>query len=278
MCLAVSAIASSPAAQFASGVSLVEVYATVVDQRGEVVSGLARDEFIVEEDGRPQQIQTFAAGDFPLSLAVAVDRSFSISRDRLSRVVDATQRLLGELQPEDKVMLLAIGSEVEVLAPLSVDHRAAYDAVSNLQPWGTTPLFDATMSAITAIQNASGRRALLLITDGSDRYSTASAADMTGFARRHDVLVYPVSLRRSTAPVLTELASVTGARSTAVPDLTKLPSTLSGIAGELRHQYLLGYAPASPADGVGDQWRTITVRVTRPNLRVRARDGYYAVR
>ncbi len=274
MCLAVSAIGLGAAGQFASRVTLVEVYATVVDERGHPVEGLPQDAFVVEEDGRPQEVRAFASGDEPLSLAVAVDRSFSMSRERLTRVVYATQRMLGELRPADRVMMLAIGSEVEVLSPLSNDHRAAYDAVANLQPWGTTPLFDATRSAIAAIQNTSGRRALVLITDGAERYSAATAAEIVAFARTHDVLVYPVTLSRGGVPVLSELAAVTGARAEVVPDINRLPSVLSSIAGELRQQYLLGYEPSPRAGADGEAWRRIAVRVTRPGLRVRARAGY----
>lgn len=273
------ALAVRAAGQFASEVSLVEVYASVLDAHGEPVTGLSADEFIVEEDGRRQQVQTFAASHFPLSLAIAVDRSFSLSQARLTQVVHAVQRLLGELREEDRVTLLAIGSEVEVLTPLSTDHRAAHDALVGLTPWGTTPLFDATAQAIDRVQDASGRRALILVTDGDDRYSASTAAEMVLNARRHDVLVFPVSLRRTSPPVLVELANVTGARAGAVPGPDALPAALSSIARELRQQYLLGYAPAAPGSQTGaGAWRAISVRVTRPGLRVRAREGYYAGR
>lgn len=275
--LAINAIDGAAAGQFASGVSLVEVYATVVDQKGDPVAGLAADEFIVEENGRRQAIQAFSAGEFPLSLAVAVDRSFSVSRTALRDEVYAVQRLLGELRDDDRVLLLAIGSEVEVLSPLSTDHRAQYDALRAIDPWGTTPLFDATREAIEAIQGASGRRALILISDGNDRYSTMSGAAIVEEARRRDVLVYPIVLQRSVPPTLDMLAGVTGARAIAVRDTGTLGMTLSSLAGELRRQYLIGYAPPA-GDDAGSGWRSISVRVTRPGLRVRAREGYYADR
>lgn len=276
ICLGLNAIRLAAGGQFTSGVSLVEVYATVVDDRGDPVSGLTADDFIVEEDGRRQRIEAFAAGDFPLSLAVAIDRSFSVPATRLRDEVYAAQRLLGELRDEDRVLLLAIGSEVEVLSPLGRDHRAAYDALRDLQPWGTTPLFDATVQAVNTIQGASGRRALILISDGNDRYSTVSAGELVEQARRRDVLVYPVVLQRSVPTVLADLARVTGARATGVADSRALGMTLSSIAAELRTQYLLGYAPA-PAGSIAT-WRSISVRVTRPGLRVRAREGYVATR
>jgi Ca-activated chloride channel family protein len=274
ICFALSVIANA-GAQFSSGVSLVEVYATVLDHTGEPVSDLPVDVFSVEEDGRPQTIATFSSGDLPLALAIGIDRSFSVSSERLSQVTAAVQRLLGNLTPADRVTLLAIGSEVEVLAPLSDDRRAAYDALLGLRPWGTSPLHDAVVQAVDAIQPAAGRRALILISDGSDRYSETSAAAMLAHARTRDVLVYPVALGRRQPDVFVDLAALTGGRSFAVTDMRMLPPTLETIARELRHQYLLGYAPA------GDTrtgWHSITVRVNRPGVRVRARNGYVASR
>jgi Ca-activated chloride channel family protein len=277
MCLGLSAIGGAARSQFASGVSLVEVYATVVDERGEPVSGLRAEDFTVEEDGRPQQISVFTAGDIPLSLAIAIDRSFSLPRPKLKDAATATQRLLGELRPEDRVLLLAVGSEVETLSPLSLDHRAAYDALLGLDSWGTTPLFDATISALNAIQTAAGRRALILLSDGSDRYSHASAADALNAARHRDVIAYPIALQRTAPPFFAELAAATGGRSLSAPDERTLSAGISAIARELRRQYLIGYAPAAGAEQEPG-WRSISVRVRKPGLRVRARDGYYAVR
>ncbi len=268
-------MAAPALAQFASGVSLVEVYATVTDARGEPVGGLPRDTFIVEEDGHRQEIRAFASGDVPLSLAVALDRSFSMTDDRLAYAANAVQHLLRELRPSDQVMLLGIGSEVEPLVPLSVDHRAVYDALNGLTRWGTTPLFDATVAAVSAIQQGTGRRALILITDGSNRYSSVEAGEMMARVRVQDVLVYTVTLQRVQPPVFVEFAAATGARSFAVSDVRSIAPTLSGIARELRQQYLLGYTPSVPP-GPRASWRSITVRSTRPDLRVRARAGYEA--
>lgn len=265
-------------AQFTSGVSLVAVYATVLDQQGRPVTGLGQDDFVVEEDGTRQDVQTFAAGNVPLSLAIAVDHSFSVSERSLRDATDASQRLISGLRPDDGVMLLGIGSGVEVLAPLSIDHRPAFDAVARLERWGTTPLFDAIREAIAAIDQATGRRALVLVTDGADRYSASTAAEMVDVARRHDVLVYPVTLGRQPVPVLVELATATGARATAVADTSRLTDALEGIADELRSQYLLGYAPRTRAGSDGAGWRSIAVRVRAPGVRVRARDGYFTSR
>jgi hypothetical protein len=69
-------------AQFSSGVQLIEVYATVTDMNGELITGLRQSDFQVLENDRPQEISAFAAGEFPLTVALGVDRSFSIAVER----------------------------------------------------------------------------------------------------------------------------------------------------------------------------------------------------
>jgi Ca-activated chloride channel family protein len=271
ICLALSAIALHGAGQFRTRVDLVEVYTTVTDARGEPILGLTKNDFRVEEDGEPEDIRTFSAGEFPLALAVGIDRSFSMSRVALGRVGTAVRGLLSALRPDDEVMLLAIGSQSEVLAPLSRDRGPALAALDHVEPWGTTPLYDATLSAIDAIESSSGRRALILLSDGTDRYSDTPPTELLERVRRKDVLIYPVALARVRPPIFAEIAAVTGGRSFQVGDMSALPAALSTIAKELRFQYLLGYAPATPGR---PGWRSIRVTTSRPDVRVRARDGY----
>jgi Ca-activated chloride channel family protein len=145
-----------------------------------------------------------------------------------------------------------------------------------LKPWGTTGLYDAVIASIDAIQSAKGRRAMVLLSDGSDRYSKASAADALDRARKSDVMIYPVTLGASPAPVFAQLATLTGGRSFHPRDPAQVDLAMRTIAGELRHQYMLGYSPSKPIVSGANEWRAITVRVNRPNVTVRARDGYVA--
>src|SRR5919198_620615 len=122
---AVAGAATHSYAQFTSGVNLVEVYASVSDRHGEPITGLTAADFHVAEDGAPQSITTFAAGEFPLAVGIGLDRSFSMGgkSDRLTVAKSAVRTFIGALRPEDEVMVIAIGSETSVVAPLSTDHR-----------------------------------------------------------------------------------------------------------------------------------------------------------
>jgi Ca-activated chloride channel family protein len=277
--LAAYAAALTPfpaSAQFSSGVSVVEVYASATDSRGEPVTGLVQQDFEVLENGVVQPVSVFAAGDFPLSVAVAIDRSFSMAGARLAVARSAARVFLGELRPEDEAAILAVGSEVDIVAPLSRDREAQYAALARLDSFGTTGLYDAVVRAIELTQLAKGRRALVLLSDGADRYSRMTAAAALEAARRADVMVYPIALGPSSPPFFEQIAALSGGRAFHLRDARQLADTLRQVARELRFQYLLGYAPGPmPSAGPGE-WRRIKVVVRRPGVTVRAREGYIA--
>lgn len=274
--IALAGILSLAAPQFTSSVNQVEIYASVTDSAGRPVRGLKAEDFDVREDGVAQRISVFSEGDFPLSAAVAVDSSFSMTGDRLAVAKSAARIFIGELRPEDQSMLMSIGGRVDVIAPLSASRDEQFRALDTLRTWGTTSLHDAIISAIDQLQPAKGRRALILLSDGDDRYSEATVEQVLARARRADVMVYPVALGRRLPPLFTQIATLTGGRAFHQRNTRQLPQTLRAIAEELRRQYLIGYAP--PRSGTADReiWRDIDVRVSKPRVTVRARDGYYS--
>jgi Ca-activated chloride channel family protein len=263
-------------AQFSSLVQLVEVYSSVTDSEGEPVTGLKQSDFEVFEDDRPQDVTTFAAGEFPLTLALGVDRSWSMAGERLTLAKQAAQSFLRALKPSDRSMVVAISSEADVIAPLSNDRTAQIRAVAALDPWSTTALHDAVIAALDRLEPEQGRQALIVFSDGVDRYSRATAADVISRARRSNALIYPIAFGKARPPLLAELAVVTGGRSFLLRDVKELDKTLATIARELRHQYLLGYTPSRPIVPGESEWRSIRVRLKSPppGVRVRARDGY----
>jgi Ca-activated chloride channel family protein len=265
-----------PLAQFSSQVQLVEVYATVTDDRGELVTGLRQNDFEVYENDRLQQISAFAAGEFPLTVALGVDRSWSMAGKPLELAKQASRTFLNQLKTGDRAMVVAISSTADVIAPLSMDRATQARAIVALDPWSTTALRDAIIASLDRLEAEPGRQALVLFSDGDDRYSRATEAEVIARARRGNALVYPITIGKQRPPLLAELAVLTGGRSFLLKDATDLEKTLSTIARELRYQYLLGYAPSEPIHEGVHEWRPIRVTLTgnHPGLRVRARDGY----
>lgn len=268
--------AQEPQAQFSSSVQLVEVYATVTDQKGEPVTGLRQTDFTVHEDGTPQEISTFAAGEFPLTVALGIDRSWSMAGEPLRLAQQASQTFLRQLKPDDRSMVVAISNEADIIAPLSTDRSAQARAIAALDPWSTTALHDAIIAALDRLEPERGRQALIVFSDGVDRYSRHSAAEVIARARRSNALIYPIAIGKNRPAVLAELAVLTGGRSFLLRDPRELETTLTTIARELRYQYLLGYTPVDPLVRGEREWRSIRVTLNnqRTGLRVRARDGY----
>jgi len=266
----------APEARFSSGVQLVEVYATVTDPAGGPVLGLQRDDFELWEDGRRQEIAAFASGEFPATVALGLDRSWSMAGRPLRLAKEASQAFLRQLTPRDRTMVVSIGSDAEVIAPLEEGRSRQAALIAGLDAWGTTSLHDATIAALDRLSGEAGRQAFVVFSDGVDRYSQASAGAVIARARRSQALVYPIGLGRTRPPLLAELAVVTGGRSFWLKDVGELDRTLATIARELRSQYLIGYAPSRPLDASSPAWRAIRVAVRNAGngVRVRARDGY----
>jgi Ca-activated chloride channel family protein len=276
LALALGAAVTAQEGPFSSRVQLVEVYATVTDAKGELVTGLTRDAFAVFEDGEPQAIEAFAFGEFPLTVALGVDRSWSMAGDRLRLAKQAAQSFLKQLKPNDRSMVVAISSEADVIAPLSTDRLNQTRAVQALDPWSTTALHDAVIATLDRLDAEPGRQAIIVFSDGEDRYSKASAAEVVDRARRSNALIYPIAFGKTRPALLAELATVTGGRSFLLRDVKELERTLATIARELRYQYFLGYAPTAAIEPGQREWRSIRVALKNPSpgLRIRARDGY----
>jgi Ca-activated chloride channel family protein len=279
--LVLSALVAAAHAQdqipaFSSSVQLVEVYATVTDARGELVTGLRQSDFEVLEDGVPQEVTTFAAGEFPLTVALGVDRSVSMAGEPLRLAKQASQVFLRELKPADRSMVVAIGNQAEIIAPLSTDRGSQARAIAALDAWSTTALHDAIITTLDRLEPETGRQAIVVFSDGTDRYSEHKAAEVLERARRSNALIYPIALGKARPALLSELAVLTGGRSFQLRDARELEKTLATVARELRYQYLLGYTPAKALRRGDREWRSIrvTMKSARPGLRIRARDGY----
>jgi Ca-activated chloride channel family protein len=276
LCCSAVLVAQEPLPRFSSRVQLVEVYATVTDAKGEPVTGLRQSDFEVYENNTREDISTFAAGEFPLTVALGVDRSWSMAGEPLRLAKQASLAFLRALRPDDRAMVVAINNTAEVIAPLSADRQAQARAVERLDPWSTTALHDAVIATLDRLEPEQGRQALVVFSDGTDRYSQATVAQVLERARRSNALVYPIAFGKQRPSWLAELASVTGGRSFLLKDARELDATLATVARELRFQYLLGYVPAAAIEPGTHQWRSIRVVVKNgpAGVRIRARDGY----
>ena len=106
----------------------------------------------------------------------------------------ASRTFLNQLKTGDRAMVVAISSTADVIAPLSMDRGNQARAIAALDPWSTTALRDAIIASLDRLEAEPGRQALVLFSDGNDRYSRATEAEVIARARRGNALVYPITI------------------------------------------------------------------------------------
>ncbi len=191
-----------PSARFESRVELVNITATVVDDAGRFVRGLAKDDFVVYEDGKPQSISLFFNERVPVSLGVALDTSGSMQGEKFNVARDALDRFLGELlDPTDEIFLYRFDDDVRLLQGWTTNRTLVRRALAQVSPRGATSLYDAVKDAVPMAQSGQHRKkALVLITDGNDSNSVTTVADLKRLIRESEVLVYAIGIDSRVQP------------------------------------------------------------------------------
>jgi len=254
-------------------VTVVQVTATVTDRSGHYVRNLPRAAFRVSEDGKPQTLTHFAAEDVPLELVVAVDISDSM-RAAMPTLKAAARQFLSSIQRRDAVTVLAFNDNVFELVRASTDPKRA-DAIADLEPWGATALYDVITRGVEILGRKSGRKALVVFTDGEDQGSHVPIEEVERRLAPSDVTLYMIGLGRGTSfdalkKTMLRLVEPTGGRGFFTDRPDELQKAFDELLAELSNQYLLAYAP--PA-GRANQLRHIKVDV-EGRYRVRARQSY----
>jgi VWFA-related protein len=325
-------------------VKVVNVPATVRDKHGAIVNNLTKDDFILEEDGRPQTIHYFSQeSDMPLTLGLLVDTSMS-QRRVLDQERSASSSFLDQmLRPEkDKAFLIHFDHEVELLQDLTSSReklRSALDALQEphfsqtsggnapdqgqgIPPGGRhggygshggggTQLYDAVyLASDELMKKQTGRKAIVVLSDGVDRGSKESLHGAIEAAQRADTMVYsilfkdedehpfgggfggygghhggmggpggrhggyPQESRPDGKKILEQLSRETGGRLFEVSGKQPVSKIYAQIEEELRNQYSLGYTPDRTDPGSG--YHKIAVKTKQKELVVQAREGYYS--
>src|SRR4029079_14097246 len=183
----------------------VHVFVTATDRDGRIVPTLAKDDFEIRDDGKPQPISIFDNTPQPIRLIVLLDVSGSM-QGNLPLLRSASEQLFARLHPEDLARLGSFGRNVTISPEFTHDIRALREAIPQfIEPDAPTPLWRAVDDAMTAFGDASDlRRDVLVLTDGKDTGSTGpmsfgkmvpSQAEVIDRARTDNVMVYAVGMR-----------------------------------------------------------------------------------
>jgi Ca-activated chloride channel family protein len=285
--LAAAWLAAAPAAQvFRSGVDLASFGVTVVDKKGGPVTDLTRDDFEVREDGQLQTVTLFARGDGtesapPLHLGLLFDTSGSME-ESIGFSRSAAIKFLNTVQEAQDITLVDFDTEVRVVRYGQHDFPRLVERIRKRKPDGNTALYDALGVYLDGASWEEGRRTLVLYTDGGDTSSVMSYSESQALLRASDITLYAIgflshlsqSLQADQRLKIRTLAEITGGLAFFPGVIKDLDPTYEKIAAEIRGQFTLGYLSTNTKlDGT---WRKVEIKVNRPGLKVRSRQGYYA--
>jgi len=277
MAAGLACLAAAPSAQFKSSVATVAVYATVNDGRGRLATALEREDFTILDNGTERDITLFSNDPQHITVTLMLDMSGSMM-PRFLKVRDSTERFIKVLIPGDRAQIGSFGDEIAI-SPLLTGDKAILTRVLHEELWpsGATPLWNAVDAAMTALKAESGRRIVLMLTDGADSCDFPDCLDYGDVKRRamrEDFMVYAIAMDdRGLGAELIELTEQTGGGHFELGRDDNLTATFEQVAEELRHQYLLGFVPAT--DG---KEHKLEVKVHREGMRARARKTYQAAR
>ena len=276
--LAAGSVVAAQQAPFRGGADAVALYVTVTDRTGALVSSLTEADFDVRDNGAPREIVVFSASTQPITAVLLLDMAGSL-RD-IPWLQAAAEQFLTVLQPADRIRLGTFGDEIMITPRLTGDRGyLTWVLREELWPSGRSPLWAAMDAAMTSLARETGRRDIIVLTNGQDTsqdldvkmksWSKAPArARAEGFVV-HTVGFKPMPIERR----LKLVARDTGGQQITIPDLSGAGQAFVDIARRLHAQYLVGFLPVA-LDGKSHE---IRVGVKRAGLVAHTRTSYVAV-
>ena len=283
-----AAALSAQGQRIRSGVELVSLNITVTDAGGKYASDLEQPDFDVFEDGAKQTLTFFSRTQQPISLALLLDTSASMD-ERMGIAQEAAIGFARQLHKEDQAEVIDFDSQVRILQAFTNDSVALEKAIRETKPNGSTSLYNALYIALKDLKKEKAattsdirRQAIVLLSDGDDTSSLIEFDQVLDLAKRSETVIYSIGLRQGEIArrefkeaefVLKQLSTETGGRAYFPTDARELPKIYQSIWDELWSQYAVAYSSTNPKrDGA---WRRIQVRIAKPGLTARTKQGYY---
>jgi Ca-activated chloride channel family protein len=265
-------------------VNLVLVPVTVTDAMERPVMTLSKQDFALYEDDKRQEIEFFSAEAEPLSVALLVDVSKSMT-DKIDTERAAVVEFFRNANPQDEYFAIAFSDKPRLVATATQSLDEIESKLTSIQPSGSTAMLDAIYLAQSELRYARyKRRAIVIISDGGDNSSRYSLREIKRQSQECDVPIYAIGLfetfffntieEKLGKRWLREITDATGGRTVTVEDRDKLPEAAAQLSREMRSEYMLGYRPAGR---VANRWRRIKVQVVasaKHPFRAHYKNGY----
>lgn len=280
---------TAPDVVLSTGVSLVNVTATVLDEHGIYVDGLKQEDFQIFEDGNERKVSFFSHDRrIPVSIGVLVDISGSM-RHKLQQALQTARELSLALSDQDEMFLETFNGDVEMRQHMTRDKALLERSLQGIRTSGETSVYDAIQMGLSEMKSARNtKKVLILISDGFDSRSKITRSQVEEALKRAEVEVYTIGIdddENETVVVvqplyhmyhamLNSLASISGGRVFRLYTGRSYPldALARVVMEELHQQYLLGFYANQNGSTA---YRALDVKVDQPRAEVRARAGYY---
>lgn len=252
-------------------VDLVTIDAMVEDNNGLFIPGLTKKNFRVVEDGVPQQLQTFEAGESPMTVVMLVEFDNAFTRLYSSmwfQTLNYSYGFVQTLRKEDWLAIIAYDLKPEILSDFSQNRADAQAALGRMRypAFSEACLFDALADTLDRLKDVSGKKGVVLIGTGRDTFSKLTYDKAMKKVKEGQVPIYPISIgqmireltdaRGMMGPInrmdflqadnaLKTFASDSGGKAYFPRFDGEMPNVFNEISQRLRHQYTLGWVPTN---------------------------------
>jgi Ca-activated chloride channel family protein len=271
-----------PGPTFKSGTQVVSLFVTVADAQKRLVPGLAKEDFEVFDNEKPQPIVYFDNSIHPINVVVMLDTSGSMTLT-IDLLKQAAEQFLIRLLPDDRARVGAFNDKIQINAKWSGDRDQLVTDVKDLDYGNGTRLWDAVGAALDELKAIDGRRVILVFTDGDDTSSRIGLGTVIDRARADEVMIYAIGLesdyfngqmrvRSKPDGGLRKIADETGGGYFELKKTSDLAPTFTKVAQELHSQYVIGFTPQL----LDNRVHKLAVKMKQPGMTARARRSYVA--
>jgi VWFA-related protein len=267
----------SGTAVFHASARLVEVPATVMDDHGRYIDDLPASGFQILDGGKAVPLAAFESRGEPVSVALLLDTTASMELS-LAALKSAATQLISALRPDDTVAVYSLTGGMSQLQPFTTDKTAATRAVLRASIGSMTALYDGLLLVNRDLARRTGKKAIVVFTDGEDNISTLTGDTAVLRAKTAGVPIYTIAqggalYSRALLGRLAGVSQATGGLAFTLQSPAEIGAVFARVLQDLLHGYLLAFQPA-PVEAGG--WRKIEVMLRPPRGRtVRAREGYF---
>lgn len=259
----------------------IVVPVAVIDQKGNYVTGLKKEDFVLLEDGIPQKIDYFnKSGRTKFNLVLLVDISSSM-KNKIGKVKEAARLFLEELlTKEDRAIIVFFNHDVFEDTDFTNDIDELFNSISVAFPFGATALYDAIAYCIKLLKSVTGRNIIILFSDGEDNSSYIDPYTLIKNAEKSNSVIYSIGKKLDNyednqyQDLLNKISTSSGGMTFFFEKVEDIEYVYRKIRQDIRAKYIIQFSPKD--DKARKRFRKISIKLKdRKRYTIRTIKGYY---